>query len=893
MNKKFALLALASLVSISSAATAVVWDENGNGTMPALGAYTYKYPDKTNASIDTSNVDNVKVLKFSVPKTTTSAGAGYGFAWKQGSDWNPVKVSLSSYKGVCMTYKASYQFRLDFQQYGIDDSKQGYWGALLPAASDFKSTFISFSGLTLGWGNKSTAVAWNVANQLGVQLSYKSDYVKTDAAAKNEVQISKFILADECVTAAPNVTEAFTGYNGGAIELDEGAVHTMNMAEVFEDADGDDLTITVKIVSENNSIKLVDSTKYDQNSIIKFTTVANPEGPATVTLTATDPTNKTATFEFTINTTDTENLPVAKDIAFEVLEDSSYRNGLLTNNLLDLCSDADGDKVVFALVDQPAHGTLDADIETGIFTYAPAKDYFGKDSFTYQCSEENDPTRVSEVGTATITVVNVNDDADVEIVGRTFLDSADEEHAFGDTLVADEDFKAFFISIPKANIVVTDADGDDDIVIAGKTSGIVTATYTSRDEYYALEISAVKDANGVAKVSLAVGDHESTIAIPVCYIKVNPVADDPVPVADVYTIPQDSLFKVDVKDGLLANDFNPDSVEVSVVLVVDPENGTLTLAKDGSFTYISNEGFKGKDAFAYQLNYGTGTSKMAIVTINVVQGNKSPKVKEGVLDTVGTRLAGLTEDFTTVKKYTKAELLSWFEDDTDKADSLKYTVRSDDSLLAPSIASGVISIKAVKDACGEAEIIVTATDKDGASTDLRIPASISCVNDKPVIGTLDTIYVNSDSAWTVALDLNKYITDPDGDTLTYTVVAQSMVAKVDGDTLRLSANEGVRYMMGMTFAVSIKAADAATSVSTIVYITLGAPAAVKPMIAAPKATWQNAILANRGMAAIFDMQGRVMWKQKLPVSESEVRNAAAQVQGRKILQVNKQTWTIK
>jgi hypothetical protein len=61
----------------------------------------------------------------------------------------------------------------------------------------------------------------------------------------------------------------------------------------------------------------------------------------------------------------------------------------------------------------------------------------------------------------------------------------------------------------------------------------------------------------------------------------------------------------------------------------------------------------------------------------------------------------------------------------------------------------------------------------------------------------------------------------------------------------------------------------------------------------PKANWQGAIGANRGSVALFDMQGRVMWKAKLPVSEADVRNAAAQVQGRKILQVNRQTWTIK
>ena len=69
--------------------------------------------------------------------------------------------------------------------------------------------------------------------------------------------------------------------------------------------------------------------------------------------------------------------------------------------------------------------------------------------------------------------------------------------------------------------------------------------------------------------------------------------------------------------------------------------------------------------------------------------------------------------------------------------------------------------------------------------------------------------------------------------------------------------------------------------------------ALKPQVATLKNTWQNAVMASRGTVALFDMQGRVIWKAQLPVSEADVRNAAAQVQGRKILQVNKQTWTIR
>ena len=69
--------------------------------------------------------------------------------------------------------------------------------------------------------------------------------------------------------------------------------------------------------------------------------------------------------------------------------------------------------------------------------------------------------------------------------------------------------------------------------------------------------------------------------------------------------------------------------------------------------------------------------------------------------------------------------------------------------------------------------------------------------------------------------------------------------------------------------------------------------AVKPQVAMLKNTWQNAVMASRGTVALFDMQGRVLWKAPLPVSEVDVRNAAAQVQGRKVLQVNKQRWTIR
>jgi hypothetical protein len=104
-------------------------------------------------------------------------------------------------------------------------------------------------------------------------------------------------------------------------------------------------------------------------------------------------------------------------------------------------------------------------------------------------------------------------------------------------------------------------------------------------------------------------------------------------------------------------------------------------------------------------------------------------------------------------------------------------------------------------------------------------------------------------------------------------------------------------MKGDLVAFSVKATDpTAASVTGSFYVFVGLekpPVSIRAIAAAPKATWQNAVKATRGAVALLDMQGRVMWKSALPASEADVRNAAAKVQGRKILRVNNQTWTIR
>ena len=75
--------------------------------------------------------------------------------------------------------------------------------------------------------------------------------------------------------------------------------------------------------------------------------------------------------------------PLASDDSFSTDEDSPVTvaaPGVLGND-----TDVNGDVLSAALVTGPSHGTLELEADGG-FTYAPAADYHGPDSFTYRAS---------------------------------------------------------------------------------------------------------------------------------------------------------------------------------------------------------------------------------------------------------------------------------------------------------------------------------------------------------------------------------------------------------------------------------------------------------------------------------------------------------------------------
>nr|WP_232523476.1 LamG-like jellyroll fold domain-containing protein [Nocardioides sp. MAH-18] len=90
----------------------------------------------------------------------------------------------------------------------------------------------------------------------------------------------------------------------------------------------------------------------------------------------------------------------------------------------------------------------------------------------------------------------------------------------------------------------------------------------------------------------------------------------PVASGERYTADQGQALVV-AAPGVLGNDVDADSEELTAVGATQPDHGGLALNGDGSFTYTPDAGFAGADTFTYRASDGEHESEPATVTIVV------------------------------------------------------------------------------------------------------------------------------------------------------------------------------------------------------------------------------------------------------------------------------------
>ncbi len=94
-----------------------------------------------------------------------------------------------------------------------------------------------------------------------------------------------------------------------------------------------------------------------------------------------------------------------------------------------------------------------------------------------------------------------------------------------------------------------------------------------------------------------------------------------------------------VTGNVLANDTDPqgDALTVNIAPTNGPNNGTLELNPDGSFTYTPNAGYVGTDGFAYQVCDADGNCKQGAtrITVNSSADSEVAAVEETEADDSG------------------------------------------------------------------------------------------------------------------------------------------------------------------------------------------------------------------------------------------------------------------
>jgi hypothetical protein len=248
----------------------------------------------------------------------------------------------------------------------------------------------------------------------------------------------------------------------------------------------------------------------------------------------------------------------------------------------------------------PSSGTLLAlDGGTGAFRYAPAFNFAGTVTFTYQVTDPDG--NVGNTATVTIQVTNTA------------------------PVAVPDSYTGTVNTATSGNVLTNDTDAEGDTLSVSAWTDPLVGTLTRNSAGFFQFVPPPGGWSGTVTFSYTVNDSSvdgNTTTVTIVYgADVLP----PVAAADSYTTMQDTPLTV-AAPGIYANDSDADSsFFVAMLFPVDP-HGTLDLDEvTGAFTYTPDVGFQGDATFRYRLNDPAGNlSGFVPVTITVLGVNVPP-----------------------------------------------------------------------------------------------------------------------------------------------------------------------------------------------------------------------------------------------------------------------------
>lgn len=265
----------------------------------------------------------------------------------------------------------------------------------------------------------------------------------------------------------------------------------------------------------------------------------------------------------------------------------------------------------------------------------------------------------------------------------------------------------------------------------------------------------------------------------------------PVAAGDAYAVDEGATLTV-AAPGVLANDTDADGDPLTAILVTDVANGALALNADGSFSYTPAPMFSGTDGFAYAAHDGEAASAAATVTITV-------------------RAAGPdTVDILTASYSVKAKKLHVEATSSAQPDAVLTVAGYGDMTW-----NGTLYIfdKRVSSAPGD---FVTVTSSRGGSDTFYFNGG----SNQPPVAAPQSVQVLLNTPKAITLTA----TDPEGNPLTYTIVASPAHGTLTGTAPSLTYTPGQDYTGPDSFTFKANDGLLDSNVATVT-ITVSASAA--------------------------------------------------------------------
>jgi VCBS repeat-containing protein len=354
---------------------------------------------------------------------------------------------------------------------------------------------------------------------------------------------------------------------------------TVSGSVVATDPEGDAITYALTTFP-TNGITTVDPI----SGAFTYTPGLNYTGADSFVITLDDGHGGTDTATISVTVTNANDLPVANDQTLSTNEDTVLTGGVGA-------TDPDGDTLTYTVTGTPAHGSASVD-STGGFSYTPALNYAGPDTFIITVSDGQGGT---DTATVNVAVAAVND---APVAPDQTLSTTEDIPKTGSVSATDVDGDSLTYSFTQAPI-----HGSASIDAASGAFVYTPALdYVGSDSF----VAAVSDGHGgfdTATVSLSVGG-----------------ANDP-PVTNDQSLSTNE--DTPLNGSVPATD--PDGDTLSYSVTNNAGHGTVSVnPNSGAFTYTPATDYNGPDSFTITVSDGQGGTDTATINMTVQPINDPP-----------------------------------------------------------------------------------------------------------------------------------------------------------------------------------------------------------------------------------------------------------------------------